>query len=207
MYKVFFNDRVISICSSVKNSRLDNSLYFPVTCVSEAEIAWKSFLIDNEKKDLFLLVEDPDKDKEFFFKLFSVLDAAGGVVLNNSNQLLCISRWGKWDLPKGKMEKREKPEETALREVEEECGISRLEITEFNSITYHIYEHPRKPGCWVLKQTYWFTMFYAGNEVLIPQTKEDIVEAKWFNKSDLEEVTSNTWISLLPILENYINPE
>jgi 8-oxo-dGTP pyrophosphatase MutT (NUDIX family) len=205
MYKVFFNDRVILICSVVNNSRLDNSLFYPVTSALEAENAWKSFLGDTEKRDMCLLVEHPDEDKKFLFGLFTIVNAAGGVVSNSCDQLLCILRWGKWDLPKGKMEKNEKPEETALREVEEECGISGLAITGFNSITYHIYEHPRKPGRWVLKQTYWFNMVYSGNEMLIPQTLEDIVEAKWFNRSDLNEVTYNTWVSLLSIFDNYIS--
>jgi 8-oxo-dGTP pyrophosphatase MutT (NUDIX family) len=34
-----------------------------------------------------------------------------------------ILRLGKWDLPKGKMEKNEEPMICAIREVEEECGI------------------------------------------------------------------------------------
>jgi 8-oxo-dGTP pyrophosphatase MutT (NUDIX family) len=188
-----------------KISRLDNTLLYSVSCRSEAENAWKSFLDDALGRDMILLNEQPEEGREIFFSLFSILNAAGGIVSNTFGQLLCISRWGKWDLPKGKAEKDERHEETALREVEEECGISELEITGFNSVTFHIYEHPRKPGKWILKQTFWFDMVYRGNDRLVPQSQEDIVEARWFNKLELKEIVGNTYASLKPILERYVS--
>ena len=116
---------------------------------------------------------------------------------------MCIYRWGKWDLTKGKAEKGETIAETAIREVEEECGITNLQNDGFNSLTWHIYEHPRKPGNWILKQTHWFNMRYTGNEELVPQINEDILEAKWFTKSELKIVTENTWASLRPLIEEF----
>jgi len=207
MYKVFFNDRVILIDSTVKNFLLDNSLYYQITTRADAESAWKSFLSDTLGRDMLLLAEKPESGRDLFFGLFKIIIAAGGVVSNSDNALLCISRWGKWDLPKGKSEKGEKPEETAVREVEEECGISNLLNKGLNSITYHIYEHPRKPGSWILKHTYWYNMDYNGKEELIPQTQEEIIDARWFIKSDLGTVLNNIWASLKPIIENYINSE
>lgn len=205
MYKVFFNDRVILIDSTFKNSLLDNSLFYQVANRFDAENAWESFLSDTSDRDMFLFADQPENGRDFFFSLFKEILAAGGVVSNNDNSLLCISRWGKWDLPKGKSEKNEKTEETAIREVEEECGISGLVNKGLNSITYHIYEHPRKSGEWILKHTYWYNMIYNGEEELVPQTQEDIIEARWFNKSELSNVLSHTWASLMPIIENYIN--
>jgi 8-oxo-dGTP pyrophosphatase MutT (NUDIX family) len=207
MYKVFFNDRVILIDSSFKNSLLDNSLFYQVANRFDVENAWKSFLSDKLDRDLFLLTEQPENGRDFFFSLFKIIIAAGGVVSNNDNRLLCISRWGKWDLPKGKSEKGERPEDTAIREVEEECGISGLLNEGLNSITYHIYEHPSKPGSWILKHTYWYNMNYIGDEKLVPQTQEDIIEARWFKKSELNDVLKNTWASLKPIIESYVNFE
>ena len=49
--------------------------------------------------------------------------AGGGLVYNKKNQVLFIFRNGKWDLPKGGIEKGEKIAYTAIREVEEETGI------------------------------------------------------------------------------------
>lgn len=207
MYKVFFNDRVIFISADFKNFPLDNSLVYPLSTRLDAEIAWKSFLEDKDNRDMFLLTSDIEKGKKLFWGLFTVIDAAGGIVTNNHQQLLIILRWGKWDLPKGKAEKNEKPEETAIREVEEECGITRLTNTGFNSSTFHIYEHPRKAGRWVLKQTWWFNMTYEGDEKLVPQTNEGIVEACWVKKSELLEALNNTWSSLKPIFEFVINSE
>jgi 8-oxo-dGTP pyrophosphatase MutT (NUDIX family) len=207
MYKVFFNDRIIFIGRTFKNSRLDNSLYFEVSNPHEAVMAWESFLNDAFNRDMFIEVDNPDSNKDFFFGLFTNIVAAGGVVVNNDKGLLCIFRWGKWDLPKGKSEKDENPEETAIREVEEECGISGVVNSGFNSITYHIYEHPRKTGLWILKHTYWYNMNYSGEEKLVPQIKEEIVDARWFSKSELGEVLSNTWASLQPIIEQVISSD
>lgn len=207
MYKVFFNERIISIGSDFKNFLLDNSLFYKVSTFVEAETAWKSFLNDPLQRDMFLVAEEAEKGRELFWGLFKFIEAAGGVVTNKNDQLLVISRWGKWDLPKGKAEENEKPQETAIREVEEECGISGLINSGFNSFTWHIYEHPHKPGLWILKQTWWYNMKYYGEGELIPQIKEDIIDARWFSKSELEVVESNTWASLIPIFRSFIDSE
>ena len=52
--------------------------------------------------------------------------AGGGKVYNPKNEILFIFRNGKWDLPKGKAEAKETINLTALREVEEETGITGL---------------------------------------------------------------------------------
>jgi len=203
MYKVFFNDRVVLIGSTFKKSLIIKSLVFHVSNMKEVKFAWSTFKSDQQERDLILLTDNPNVGKEMFFSLFSVIDAAGGLVCNLKNQLLCIFRWGKWDLPKGKAEKGEKIEETAIREVEEECGITNLQNDGLNSITWHIYEHPRKHENWMLKQTYWFNMTYGGHQELVPQINEDILEAKWFSKGNLDVVLGNTWASLKPLIEKF----
>jgi 8-oxo-dGTP pyrophosphatase MutT (NUDIX family) len=204
MYKVFFNDRAVLIGSSFKKSLIKKSLIFQASNIKEMKSAWMVFRNNQQEKDLILLTENPEIGKKLFFSLFTVIDAAGGVVTNPKNQLLCIFRWGKWDLPKGKAEKEEKIEDTAVREVEEECGITNLRNDGLNSVTWHIYEHPRKPGLWILKQTYWFNMFYSGPRKLIPQINEDILDAKWFSKSEIGNVIENTWASLIPVIKTWV---
>lgn len=207
MYKVFFNERVIYIGANFKNYRLDNKLFFQVSSLIEADIAWKSIIDDKSDRDIIIQSQLTGNCIDFLPGWFTIIDAAGGIVTNKKKQLLCIYRWGKWDLPKGKKEKGEETEETANREVEEECGISGLVNKGFNSTTYHIYEHPRKSGCWILKQTYWYNMFYLGDEPLVPQTQEEITDARWFDKSEIDVVIGNTWASLQPIYESFISSE
>ena len=48
---------------------------------------------------------------------------AGGLILNQYNEVLFIFRKNLWDLPKGKVEFYETLEKAALREVIEETGV------------------------------------------------------------------------------------
>ena len=56
---------------------------------------------------------------------FALIEAAGGVVVNDCGQWLMIRRNGRWDLPKGHLECGERIEECAAREIEEETGCPR----------------------------------------------------------------------------------
>src|SRR5215204_4522110 len=57
------------------------------------------------------------KLKNAFTKKFTLIKAAGGLVVNDDRHLLLIFRRGKWDLPKGKLDPGESLETCALREV------------------------------------------------------------------------------------------
>ena len=61
-------------------------------------------------------------------KKFKVIKAAGGVVQNSQNKYLLIFRRGKWDLPKGKIDKGETIKNAATREVMEETGLHEIEL-------------------------------------------------------------------------------
>ncbi len=114
-----------------------------------------------------------------FSSNYKLINAAGGVVYNNSNQLLMILRNGIWDLPKGKIENNEDITECAIREVGEECGISDLKVIQQLCETYHTY-HDR--GLDILKRTYWFRMKTNHTTPLKPQIEEGITRACWINK-------------------------
>ena len=127
------------------------------------------------------------------------IEAAGGAVqLRKNHKLLLIFRNGKWDLPKGKLERGESPEEAAIREVKEECGIRSLIITRPLCETYHSYELKGKP---VLKKTYWFEMTCQEDEVPVPQTMEGITEARWMDEKEVKKAMENTYPNILEVLK------
>jgi ADP-ribose pyrophosphatase YjhB (NUDIX family) len=126
--------------------------------------------------------------------------AAGGVVLNNDNDVLLIRRLGYWDLPKGKMEEDETEMSAACREIEEECGISGIEITNKLMDTYHVYRD--KDNRRVIKQTAWFNAFYSGNQLLKPQHEEDITEAVWTPLRDIAQYVPQMYASLKEVMMN-----
>src|SRR5688572_26554380 len=55
-------------------------------------------------------------------KDFHYIEAAGGYI-QKGDEYLFIHRHGRWDLPKGKLEKGEALQDAAIRECEEECGV------------------------------------------------------------------------------------
>jgi 8-oxo-dGTP pyrophosphatase MutT (NUDIX family) len=147
---------------------------------------------------LYIIHEDIDFAFTEFTKLYQIIEAAGGLVKNAKNEILVIYRRNIWDLPKGKIEENELPNIAAIREVEEECGISDLDILDLLDITYHTYKLNGKD---ILKRTYWYEMVYSGNENLKPQIEEEITEVKWLKTNNLQEVINNTFPSIIEALE------
>ena len=132
--------------------------------------------------------------KIHFFSFFKILEAAGGVVRNEKNEILVIFRSGKWDLPKGKLDKRKETfKQAALREVQEETGLKALTIKGKLMTTYHLYFRKEKM---ILKPTYWFEMFAESSNKLIPEVKENISLVAWVNKEEIPGILKNTYHSL-----------
>ncbi len=127
-----------------------------------------------------------------------LVEAAGGVVYNNHKQLLMIFRNGKWDLPKGKLEIEENIRDCAIREVEEECGVSGLIINKQLKDTYHTYKISEQK---ILKRTYWFEMKTDFKGALIPESKEGIMKAVWVSKSDINEKIKNSFVNIADLLK------
>ena len=117
---------------------------------------------------------------------------------NQAREYLLICRHGLWDLPKGKQEEGEDIALTALREVEEECGISSLEQGELLCITHHTYH---MNGHFMLKHTYWYKMKYTGSQDLKPQLEEDIQRCEWVPAEKLPEYLQNTYPSIRKVFE------
>ncbi|VAW20158.1 Bis(5'-nucleosyl)-tetraphosphatase (Asymmetrical) [hydrothermal vent metagenome] len=204
MYKVFFKDKVL-IVAHEKEILAKGSDKQLVKINEDGEIIRSvNHFLKSGQKEVVLVTGDIKGTWAGFKQNFKVIKAAGGFVLNKG-RFLFIYRWGKWDLPKGKIDKGESPEEAAVREVEEECGVSDLRITRELPSTWHIYQspYPGSKGEWVLKKTVWFEMAYNGGERLTPQTEEGIVEARWLNPGDIAEVLGNTYPNLESIIRLY----
>jgi len=137
-----------------------------------------------------------------FNKMFKCIEAAGGIVRNYKGEYLFIKRLGVWDLPKGKLHKKESIQNGALREVTEETGLKNIAITKQLPSTYHIYTDSK--GREILKETYWFEMNCIEDQKLVPQLEEDITEVKWFQFNELKIVIQNTYASLNLLLESYL---
>lgn len=121
---------------------------------------------------------------------YVLIKAAGGLVLNDKKESLMIFRRGVWDLPKGKLDEGETIAECALREVEEETGISNTVLDKFLLNTYHFYE---ERGQSILKETTWYLMFSPGNQVLIPQAEEQITAIQWTNSNEIDVILPLTY--------------
>ncbi len=135
-----------------------------------------------------------------FEEEFELVMAAGGVVLNENNELLLIYRKEKWDLPKGKADAGETPEQTALREVSEETGLKQLSITKPIQTTYHTYKEDKTR---FLKTTHWFEMKGTSKEALVPQAEEKITAIKWVAPADLSTYITATFPTLAALLKHY----
>ena len=160
----------------------------------------KQFAASDDER---LCIIHPDLHElfEHVTKCFKYIEAAGGLVTLPDGRLLLIERLGKWDLPKGKAEKGESLQETAIREVMEECGLKTSpKITGELMHTFHTYH---RNGRHILKHTAWYTMRYDGDENLYPQSDEDITQAVWLPQDRLDFVLQNTYKSIKQVLDNF----
>ena len=189
MYKVFVGDKPIILTTEVeketnfKNYLLKTVLIGKVIKELNTTALESVRLIDSNKEDLIKL---------FLKKLPNVI-AGGGKVLNTNGEILFIYRNDKWDLPKGKAERRETIDQTALREVEEETGVSGLKIVKPLERTFHIF---KRNGRYKIKVTYWFEMSTDFKGKLFPQQEEGITKVKWLNEEESKKALENSYANI-----------
>lgn len=133
-----------------------------------------------------------------FKKRFMIIQAAGGLVVNEDNGLLFIFRRGKWDLPKGKLDPGEKLEVCAVRETEEETGLEKVRLKKHLVTTYHTYD---ESGHHILKETWWYLLNASKKETLTPQTEEQITAIEWADPVKLEKYKANTYSLIIDVLQ------
>lgn len=131
------------------------------------------------------------------------IEAAGGLVSNEHNEILCIYRLNMWDLPKGKLQKGESTQAAAIREVQEETGLVDVTSNTYLCSTWHTYMHPKKQKL-VVKQTYWYTMTATKNQTIQPQTNEHITDVCWVPKQEIESIITHTYQSIVDVLRKWV---
>ena len=195
MYTIFKNDSSIILTD-------DGNM-----ALKKHHFLWKDIQGDKALDDIlsinnaevYLIDDDLDGMWEEFKQKFKIIEASGGIVKNDHDQVLFIFRNGIWDLPKGKIELGEGREEAGLREVEEECGLRSLQLGNFIGTTYHVYEEKEIQ---ILKISYWYKMF-SNQKDLTPQLEEGITDLKWVGQSDLNLILNNTYPNISLLLDRY----
>ncbi len=198
MYKVFVNDKPIILSDKVNT--LSEYEVFLYKNTSIEEIVHK--LQNTHCNGIYFYHHDIDILWQKFKSKFKIVNAAGGLVLNPEGQILFIRRNEHWDLPKGRMEKGEIEQETAIREVQEECSIHRLEIKTELAVTYHIYQEKNKNK---LKKTFWFVMQTDDNQLPIPQEEEGITVAKFVSVENLKNYETEMYANIEELVQRYLN--
>jgi len=216
--KIFINEKTIKI---VKLSHDINETFydhvFTATDVIDAQVLQGKLLVKDAAFDqmmdvvelmstadisaLEIVVFAFEKQKTavaYFKEHFKLIVAAGGVI-RKGGDILMIYRNGMWDLPKGKAEKGESIEETAVREVEEECCVT-VNLLEKIGKTYHTYTHRNRR---VLKKTYWYVMDLKSDEFMRPQEEEGIEKVEWMDEAAITKALEKSYRSIGSIMKKY----
>jgi ADP-ribose pyrophosphatase len=200
MYKVHFENRFILISS--EPDRLQKyGLFHKFYDTRELYKIIAEFQSNPQVQAINIYGPDIKHIWKIFRIYFTEVHAAGGLVRHSSGRYLFIEKKGKLDLPKGHIEEGEEPEDCALREVSEECGIKGHKIVSELQPSYHTYSWE---GISYLKKTSWFLMNYDGKMIIKPQEKEGITSVEWLLPDDLSKLKSSAWLSLMDLINSYI---
>jgi len=143
-------------------------------------------------------VKDVKEVKKHIKSVFNIVKAAGGVVEKN-DKILLIHRLGKWDLPKGKLEKGESKRSGAVREVEEETGV-KVVLDDKICSTWHTYTRNRK---YVLKKTYWYRMQCLNDQQMSPQEEEGIEDVQWMDTDGVRKALYDSYRTIRYVVQEY----
>ena len=219
--KLFVNDTPVDILSAHQLSDLSSFDYtLDARRVALTEAKLKNDVLVTHATDLHIkqcldafnkkkvkkldsitfLVDDRRAAIDNVKQQFKVIEAAGGVVVKDQ-QLLLIFRLGKWDLPKGKLERKEKPLAGGLREVEEECNVRVLGGPKICH-TWHTYTRNKRK---ILKKTYWYAMECTDDSAMRGQADEGITEVRWMTYPEAQQALYNSYVSIRYVLRRYLD--
>lgn len=198
MYKIFHENKSL-IFPKIEGDTLNFDTTPQESDRYDAELLCDFFpewLDDRDPGDTFIHEVGENAVVEALKTTFRMTPAAGGIVVKDG-KIVSIVRNGIPDLPKGHIEKGENPEQAAMREVEEETGIGKLQIVKPLPSTWHCYfEHEE----WKLKRTYWYLMQSEADLQAKPQTEEGISEVKLIGAEEIDSFLKRTFRSISEIL-------
>ena len=202
--KIYIEETPLYLCADAKTLGID--LVPKTVLVSRYTGKIKHILnhidlLEKSKKYTAVIIEhhEPDILIGDFLNLYKMLSAAGALVVNEEGEYLMIHRLGYWDLPKGKIEKKEGIEMAAVREIEEETGAIDVVLKDSLLTTYHTYKIKKKR---ILKKTYWFHAT-APKQDLIPQSEENIEHATWLDYSQFDEEGEKIYKNILEVIHTF----
>ncbi len=192
---IFFLDKHVTFSDS---PRQNYDLIIDARSDANAELS-RAKVVDFFEKynSVLFLCNSPEESYNIFRQGFRSVEAAGGLVKNSSDQTLMILRNGRWDLPKGHLEEGESIEECAVREVEEETGISGIALTKKIITTQHTYLLKNE---WMLKTTHWYAMLSDSLQTKA-QSEEGIEQAKWCSPEEVAQNLQATYPTIKKVFE------
>jgi 8-oxo-dGTP pyrophosphatase MutT (NUDIX family) len=205
MYKIYINEIPFVLKSSQDISQEDLNTEGVIVAKYTGKTKHILNFVDLCEKGgklngVILYFDDYKKLKSDFKSLFTTVEAAGGIVVNELDEILFIFRRGFWDLPKGKIDSGETKKTAALREINEETGIKDLALIKKIGMTRHTFKI--KPGSRILKKSYWF-LITTKKQKLKPQKSEDIVKAEWIDLKTFYKLCKPVYQNILQILDKY----
>ncbi len=193
---------------------MEINIYFATKRLTISDNSTEGFIIENgfierdyivgildQFDHVTILTQNVEAIYKNFAAQFQYVVAAGGVVRNDKERVLMIHRNGRWDLPKGHWEEGESIEECAIREVEEETGVSGITLGKKICETLHAYS---MRGKWELKRTHWYAMTSSDEVELKPQTEEGIDRAKWCKIEKIEKKLKKSFPTIQRVMTEYL---
>lgn len=200
--KIYINNKPLILTTDAKayiagNPVAEGYIYFEGAFPRHFRLALQHI---GKTGTLGAIIEDfsPESLQEELHEQFTPIDAGGGVVTNEHNQVLMIFRRGKWDLPKGKCDDGETIDACALREVSEETGLHKLKLGEKICDTYHVYSQNKQN---LLKRTAWYKMTGTIKEEPVPQAEENIQEVRWVKDEDLPLIVFKSYEAIREVMQ------
>lgn len=200
--KIYFNDKPLFLCNAVDEAiqpyiHHDDTVFIDELNTHTVKAMIHEMEVERIHAGVFYHPE-LEELKKAFYKKFTIVQAAGGLVQNEKKKILMIFRRGKWDLPKGKLDKGENLEDCAVREVEEETGLQQIQLISPLVITYHTYHEGAR---FILKESHWYNMQVKGEQQLVPQTAEGISEVKWATYPEAEKLFPDCYPSVVDVIK------
>ena len=195
MYKVFFNRKFVLLTTKIVDHD-DETPFFYIKYTNQKQII--SALKSKKTKGIYLYNATQYKLWKKLLKIFSLVEAAGGLVEHQSGKYLFIYRNDKWDLPKVRVEKKEILIDGAVREVMEETGVKDCIVKKNLNHTFHLFS---RNGKYKLKKTHWYLMTTSYDGILQPQFDEGIVKAEWKTKEEIPHLMENAYHNIKMLLD------